>query len=428
MQAINEEFDAIVVGTGPGGATVAKELALRRKKVLILEWGSDAPLKGTNIQAGKIGGIPGKGFLLTHNFLGVFRGIASGGSSTLFYATAFDPPVELFNKYGIDISREIDEIREEYPVGVLSDDLIGPMAKRLMESGRDLGYDWNKLQKFIYQDKCRTDCWRCNYGCPYGAKWSGRMSVEDAILSNASLITEAKVKKVLIENNKAVGVEYRKGGTAYKVMAPLVIISAGGIGSPVILNASGIKNTGKDFFFDPLITVMGAAKDIKGGKEIPMAAGIHMEEEGYLMTDMTIPRTLYMGFAAEVFRLHKLFSHSKILTIMIKAKDELGGSITSNGGVRKRLSKNDLGKLQKGQERAEKILKNAGAKGIFKSWYLASHPGGTVKINEIVNSDLKSEVDNLYVCDCSVIPESWGLPPTFSLIALGKRLAKHLAD
>lgn len=40
----------IVVGTGPGGATVARELARRGKKVLILEWGpavtSGAPRGG----------------------------------------------------------------------------------------------------------------------------------------------------------------------------------------------------------------------------------------------------------------------------------------------------------------------------------------------------------------------------------------------
>jgi choline dehydrogenase-like flavoprotein len=33
-----ENFDAIVVGTGPGGATVARELGRRKKKVLVLEW------------------------------------------------------------------------------------------------------------------------------------------------------------------------------------------------------------------------------------------------------------------------------------------------------------------------------------------------------------------------------------------------------
>jgi choline dehydrogenase-like flavoprotein len=39
-----------------------------------------------------------------------------------------------------------------------------------------------------------------------------------------------------------------------------------------------------------------------------------------------------------------------------------------------------------------------------------------------------TEFDNLFVCDCSVIPEAWGLPPTTTIIGLGKRLAKHLAE
>lgn len=42
----NKEFDAIVVGSGPGGATVARELSKRKKKALILERGGDAPPRG----------------------------------------------------------------------------------------------------------------------------------------------------------------------------------------------------------------------------------------------------------------------------------------------------------------------------------------------------------------------------------------------
>ena len=83
--------------------------------------------------------------------------------------------------------------------------------------------------------------------------------------------------------------------------------------------------------------------------------------------------------------------------------------------------------MSRGYERARKILENAGAKDIFRTGYLAAHPGGTVKIGELVDSSLKTEFDNLYVCDCSVIPEAWGLPPTATIISLGKRLAKHLA-
>ena len=47
MKTKKQHFDAIVVGSGPGGATVAKELSLNNKKVLILEWGSIAPIRGS---------------------------------------------------------------------------------------------------------------------------------------------------------------------------------------------------------------------------------------------------------------------------------------------------------------------------------------------------------------------------------------------
>jgi choline dehydrogenase-like flavoprotein len=112
---------------------------------------------------------------------------------------------------------------------------------------------------------------------------------------------------------------------------------------------------------------------------------------------------------------------------MIKAKDELGGKLTDQGGVRKLLNQIEKKKLRNGYERAKKILENAGAKHIFRTQYLAAHPGGTVKVGDLVDSNLMTEFENLYVCDCSVIPEAWGMPPTTTIIALGKRLSKHLS-
>ena len=151
-----------------------------------------------------------------------------------------------------------------------------------------------------------------------------------------------------------------------------------------------------------------------------------MVDEGYMMTDMSHPFATSALFAAGVFRFDKLFSRRNTLQIMVKAKDKLGGRLTDKGGLKKTLDENEKQKLSRGYERAKKILKNAGAKGIFKTGYLAAHPGGTVKIGQLVDSNLKTEYENLYVCDCSVIPEAWGLPPTSTVIAFGKRLAKYL--
>jgi choline dehydrogenase-like flavoprotein len=421
--------DIIVVGSGPGGATVAKELSQANKKVLILEWGDNAPLTGSFWQAARTLFFPGRSMLFTRQMLGLVRGITTGGSTVHYYATSFPAPLDMLQSHGIDISEEVKQLREELPVAPLKNEMVGLMSKRIMESAQDLGFQWEKLDKFMYQDKWKPEYKFGHYGDPHRVKWSARMFVEEAVGNGAKLINGAKVNKVLFEGDEAVGVEFTKGQKKYRAFAPKVVISAGGIGTPVILRASGIKRAGYDFFFDPLIGVRGTVKDIDvPTSEIPMTAGVHIEDEGYMMTDMAHPFATTAIFAAGVFRFRKMFSRRNTLQIMVKAKDELGGKLTDSGGIRKILDNNEKEKLKRGYERAKEILKNAGAKGIFKTQYLAAHPGGTAKVNDIVDSNLMTKYDHLFVCDCSVIPEAWGMPPTTTIIGLGKRLAKYLSE
>ena len=241
-------FDAIVVGTGPGGSTVAKELAAKGMKILILEWGKAPPVKGTLSQMATMAAIPGKSLKLTSSFMPIIRGVTLGGSSTLCYATAYAPPKNLFLRYNIDLSEELNEALHELPIAPLKDELIGPMARRIMSSARTAGYNWQKLEKIINQSICQSGCWRCSYGCPYGAKWSAGQFVYQAINNDAVLKTGAKVKTVLVKNNQAHGVEYTLSGTSHKAFAKTVILAAGGLGSPGILMNSGITDVGQELF------------------------------------------------------------------------------------------------------------------------------------------------------------------------------------
>ena len=345
-QRIN--FDAIIIGSGPGGATVANELSKSGKKVLILERGHGRPLNGTLLQGFTMGMIPGKNLLFTQQLLSIIRGITVGGSSILYYACAFDPPFEMFDSYGINIRNEVEELKQELPIAPLSDDLIGPAANKIMQSAKDLGYDWQKIPKLVYQDKCRPDCDKCIFGCPYGAKWTARMYIEEACTRGSILLSNARAKRILSEKGVAKGVTFSIKGRKHKVFSPLIVLAAGGIGTPALLRSAGIKNAGYDFFFDPLITVMGSVKDIKGGKEFPMATGLLDEDEGYVMTDLVWPRFLYWLFTSQVFRLDRLAVHEHTLPIMIKVKDKLGGYLTPRGGVRKKLSDSDRKKLNHG--------------------------------------------------------------------------------
>ena len=426
MKSPKTDFDAIVVGTGPGGATVARDLALKGKKVLILEWGDYKPVKGSFGQVLPWAFIPGKGMVVTRQALGVVRAITTGGSSMIYCGTAFDPPVDMLKTYGVDISDEAERVRADVPIAPLSDELMAAGPKRFLDSAQDLGYNAHKLQKFIHQNKCRVKCQRCMYGCPYAAKWSARLFVDEALENGAKMINYAKVEKVIIENRKAVGVEYRHDKETFRAYAPKVIIAAGGIGSPMILRKSGIRGAGYDFFFDPLVFVYGKIKGLGNGRAIPMSAGIHFADDGIVMTDFHQPQMMKIMFDLEVFKFRQAFSYADVLPIMIKVKDDLAGELTSRGWVKKDLTRTDRLKLDKGAEHAKRILYNAGASEVYKSWTFAAHPGGTVKIGEHLDADLKTRFDNLYVCDCSVIPQEWGLPPTWTILALGKRLAKHL--
>ncbi len=431
MSASKQTYDAIVAGTGPGGATVARELARAGKSVLMLERGGDPNLRGVFWQYALYQCFPFKSMLFNSQMVGMVRGLITGGSSVFYYGTCFDIPLDMLKSYGIDVSQEAEEIRQEVPIAPLSDEVMGAKAKLIMKSAQELGYNWQKLNKFMYQDRWDPTTQKFGnyyYGDPNDVKWSARMFVKDAVDSGAELLNNAPVQKVLVKDGQAIGVQYKHAGELHEAFAENIVISAGGIGSPLVLRQSGVKDAGYDFFFDPLISVAGYVKGVKNENEIPMSAGIHFGKEGYVMTDMALPPMLNTIFACSGFRPHRSFSHKNVVRIMVKVRDDLAGKLTDGEGIRKRLTKADKAKLNMGFEDAKKILKNAGATGIHKTWILAAHPGGTVKIGQLLDADLKTkQFDNLYVCDCSVIPEAWGLPPTYTILALGKRLGKYLS-
>ena len=426
MEAKRGEFDAVVIGSGPGGATVSRELSQHGKRVLILEWGAYKPVTGSAVQMFQDCFVPGKSLFITKNLLAMVRGITTGGSSLYYCALAVDPPVERLKKYGVDITKEVDEIKSTVPCAPLRDDLMSQAGKLFLESALDLGYDCRKANKYIYQDKCRAECDLCLMGCPHGAKWTARDFIEDALGSSAEMINGAKVNKIIVEHNKAVGVEYKHEGQTRKAYASKIILAAGGIGSPMVLRQSGVSGVGYDFFFDPLWFIWGKVDRVTSGKGIPMGASIMLPEEGIVLTDHNMPYVTKAIFDVQGFKLGKAFSYSNMVPIQAKVRDGLSGHLGKHGWVWKGLQKEDWKKLDVGFNHAKKILENAGATGIYKSPLLAAHPGGTVKIGEHLDTDLKTTYDNLYVCDASVIPHEMGLPPSLTILSMGKRLAKHL--
>jgi len=260
------EFDAIVVGTGPGGGSVARDLTKYGKKVLILERGDYEPTRGNVTQMLKRGWIPVTKMPITTRGALVPRGITTGGTSNLYTATAYEPPFEILEKYGVDIREEIAALRAELPIGPIRDDLMNPAARLFMQSARDLGHDCKKLDKFIYQDNCLRNCESCVFGCPNDAKWNSRYLVDEAVENGATIFNHAHVKRVI----------------------------------------TGFDGVGENVCMDPLIVVCGQIEGLEGtGKAVPMMTGIHLKEEGVMICDLHLPKILKSLFDLQAFHFTK---------------------------------------------------------------------------------------------------------------------------
>jgi choline dehydrogenase-like flavoprotein len=162
-----------------------------------------------------------------------------------------------------------------------------------------------------------------------------------------------------------------------------------------------------------------------------MTAGtLEFAPEGILMTDLAYPWLFYLlnAYWKGWRYVPKILGYGSTMGIMTKIRDGLSGRIGPDGNVSKPITDEDRQKLDKGASIAEKILKQAGAdpRSIYTSPVGAAHPGGTVRIGQGVDTDLETPIHNLYVCDTSIIPEPSGLPPVWTVIAFGKRLARRL--
>lgn len=428
-----KQYDVAVAGSGPGGATVARQIARAGKKVLLLEKGKNHKFIGNPFAA--LFYVDRGGFLYSEEGLNIIRAITTGGSTILYCGCAARPPEWLKTKYGVDITGEVEETENELNIKPLPDEHKGQSSKRVLEAANGLGYKWEVLPKFMNPSRCRSKfkcSASCMIGCTCGAKWTAREYIADAVNVGAELVTQAGVEDVLVENGEAAGFVIKQKGERLKIRSKVCVLSAGGLGSPVILQRAGISDAGHGFFCDPTVMVYGVSNEKGTYGDPPMTVGSYefYDSDGFMLSHLIDPWIMFpvAMYNKGIKYLAKVMRYRKIIGIMIKVKDELGGSISPEGAISKPLTANDHFKLHKAVNISRKILIQAGADpdSIFTSPVRGTHPGGTARINHVVDENLQTQLKNLYVCDASVFPEAPDRPLVLSIIGFAKRLAQHL--
>jgi choline dehydrogenase-like flavoprotein len=418
---------AIVVGTGAGGATVARELQ-GEFDVTVLEAGGQ--FRPFNVNLKLVEKARGTGLLFDEREIRLMfppmvvdkspddlvfvRGIAMGGTTTLATGNAVRADGDL-RALGISLDEEFDELRREIRISTDHQRLWRQSTRRLFQACVELGLDPQVTPKMVDYRKCKR-CGHCMVGCPEGAKWDSRRFLDDSIRNGARLESNCRVEGVFISGGEALGVEARQRGRRRTFQADLVVLAAGGFGTPAILHRSGIA-TEPRLFVDPVLCVAAVWKSACQNKEILMP--FFVQRDHFMLSP-------YFDLLSFFFNRKWRIPAENVLSIMIKLADESVGSV--DGSIDKELTAADRGRLEEGIELCAAIFEKLGVdrKDCFLGTVNAGHPGGMLplgaKESETFHSDRLPA--NLYVADATLLPRSLGNPPILTIMAMAKRVSR----
>ncbi len=433
---MNRKYDVIVVGSGPGGATVARQMARAGKSVLLLEKGKNHRNLGSYI--GALSVLDRFGFFKSKEGLNMLKVTTTGGATMLYSGSAAMPPSWLKTKYNIDIEDYAHETCRELKVDVLPDQFLGEASKTVMAAGNRLGQEWEPMPKLLDAMKFRNgrdSGARTSLGLNHGERWTARDYIDQAVEAGATMITNAECTNIIKKDGRATGVEVKIGGEGPKQFyGEDIILAAGGIPTPVLLKRAGISRAGEGCVVDPTILVYGISPH-KGTYLDPLVSVVSWkwyDSDGIRVGTLIDPwvMTLISLVKAGFRHAFKIFQYRKMIGILVKVKDELGGWVNENGQVSKSLTVADMEKIDKGVEIARQVLIEAGCKpqSIVSGDIKGAHPSGTCRIGDVVDENLETTIENLYVCDASVFPEALDRPTVITIIAFGKRLAAYLLN
>ena len=320
-----EEFDYIVVGAGSAGCVLANRLSEDSgTRVLVLEGGGSD--RSVFIQMPAALGIP----LFMRRFNWGFesdpepgldgrrmncpRGKTLGGSSSIngmVYVRGHACDFDQWEEHGaagwsyrhcLPYFRRAEAWKgggDEYRggEGLLatcrgSEMRLNPLYEAFIRAGEQAGYpvspDYNGFQQEGFGPMHMT--------VKDGVRWSTANAYLRPVMARANLKVETKalMRRVVLEGRRAVGVEYERGGQVRQARARReVILSAGSIGSPVILQLSGIGPG----------SVLSAA-GVEVNHELPgVGANLQDHLEVYYQFRCRQPITLNgkIGFASRMF-------------------------------------------------------------------------------------------------------------------------------
>ncbi|HAZ11538.1 MAG: hypothetical protein A2X86_18615 [Bdellovibrionales bacterium GWA2_49_15] len=479
-------FDAIVIGSGPAGATVAHQLTLAGQSVVVLEEG---PLvKAENFPESSFQAMTqlyrdmSTSMILGNCPMPFVQAKMVGGASTINGAISWRLPLHVYHDWldqdpGLephlqwnDLQNIFNKIEFDLNIAPTDEKIAGP-NNLLLKAGADL----LKLEnRPIYRNVKECEgLGRCLQGCPKRHKLSMENSyLRWAVEKGCTLFPNVKAQKIIVEYQKAVGVLFTTlSGDQITIKAKNIIVAASAVQSPSLLISSGIKQgpVGKNFQCHPGISMAGRFPTpvhvwrgaTQGHEVIELCSqGIKFEALGY---DRTIVAMRLKGVGKELMEDISQLKYWANWGAAIKAQAK-GRVIPgrNRSQIIYSLTKDDLVKVRKAVRILGEMMLAAGATYVtpgVQGWHkkvlqplimakfekevplnpklftmAVTHMFGTCKMGSdpktsVVRPDFRHHhIAGLYVADSSVFPTNIGVNPQTSIIALAHLCAKSVAD
>jgi choline dehydrogenase-like flavoprotein len=274
------EVDVAVVGSGPGGAVVAKELSDAGVRVALLEEGppftpAEYELDGAISMARTMreGGLR----MVRGTVMPTMQAIALGGGSLVNSAICNRAPDFVLDRWCTnfdlehttlaDLDPHYDAVGKFLGIAPTPENVLG-RRNLLFKKGCDqLGYSSEPVSRNVVGCRGSGECFT---GCRPRAKQSMDVSyVPAAIRRGAEVFTSVRVEQVTSDGAKATGVAGHvvapftgKPSHRFRIKARAVVLAAGCMATPVILRRSGnlansSRQVGENLQFHPGAAIMG---------------------------------------------------------------------------------------------------------------------------------------------------------------------------
>jgi glycine/D-amino acid oxidase-like deaminating enzyme len=475
--------DAVVVGTGAGGAVVAKELAERGLAVVLLEEGqyhTRDQFSGHAIEMQrKLYRDLGATVSVGNCVIPIPVGKSVGGSTTINGGTCYRPPARVLRHWADDLGLAelapeamepyFERVEEVLAVGPAQAAHLGGCARVIARGCDALGLRHRALARNAPACDGQGVC--C-FGCPTDAKRSTNVSyVPLALKAGAQLYTGARVERVLTHAGRALGVQATHGGGRLTVHAQAVVVACGSLLTPLVLEASGVGRSsgelGRNLSIHPATAAMALFDErIDGGNAIPQGYAIeHFHDEGLLFEGvfaaLDIAAATFPLIGPRFVELVELYDHLACFGVMIE--DRSRGRVRRGPGGRPLITyfvdDHDTARIKRAVEILARVYFAAGARAVFPMVHgfdelrgeadlerfrsarlhardfelSAYHPLGSARMGVDPRSSVVDvnhrvhDTEGLFVADGSVVPSSPAVNPQVTIMALATRAAEGIA-